>query len=667
VKKTVTIFFWTLLSLICISIRAAEFVLADEGRSLAPIVIFEGAPPLIREAADELATYIEKICGARPKIIEGEPETMPKHAIWIGYQPVLKRLFPAIDFEFRQPEEILIAATERHVVIAGRDRWNEKHLKIRVRDKPVEGVQQEYGTVNAVYTFIQDYLGVRWLWPGELGEDVIRRERLVVAPLVFRYHPGIRARGGVFRFSSLGNRGYGRAHDWTRRQRLQLDSLHQPGGHAFNDWWERLHASKPDLFALQPDGMRSGFPRPENAKLCQSNPAVWEQWLCEVAAQLESNPMQTVFNGSPNDGWLSGHCICRHCNAWDHPDAEKRHFNWKGVSGEHVALSDRHVTFANHLARRLKESYPERDYYVSMLSYGHSRPVPLKAVPDGNVIIACVANFFGRSDLKDRGSPSGTTHREQFAGWARIAPQVMWRPNTGSPCGWQQGLPDLSIKQTGKDLKFVAENRCIGIYIDSVWEHWATQGPQYYVMAQLAWDHDKDVELILDDFYSRGFGLAADDVRAYFLLFEEARRDFVQAHGYSAGLFEMTKLYTDSLLAEGERLLTSARKRVASQSEIYRRRLEFVRAGLDYTRLAVCNIELMAQYSRQPDERIAKAVRDNWKDIERLCEDYPYSVNWGPIRPQTSRMQGMHPDFPGKKNRLKAKDHKIGNNGFDRD
>jgi len=88
-------------------------------------------------------------------------------------------------------------------------------------------------------------------------------------------------------------------------------------------------------------------------------------------------------------------------------------------------------------------------------------------------------------------------------------------------------------------------------------------------------------------------------VRAYFLLFEEARRDFVQAHGYNAGLFEMTKLYTDSLLTEGEKLLNSARKRVASQAETYRRRLEFVRAGLDYTRLAVCNIELMAQYSAQ--------------------------------------------------------------------
>ena len=79
-------------------------------------------------------------------------------------------------------------------------------------------------------------------------------------------------------------------------------------------------------------------------------------------------------------------------------------------------------------------------------------------------------------------------------------------PNTGSPAGWQQGLPDLSVQQTIEDIKFVADNECIGIYIDGVWEHWATQGPQFYVMTQLLWDPNADANEILDDYYTRGFG-----------------------------------------------------------------------------------------------------------------------------------------------------------------
>ncbi len=628
---------------------AAELVLVEKGVSRAPIVVSKDAPPLTRRAAGELAGYIEKTTGARPDIIEGKPDPVPEHAVWVGCQPVLKTLFPSIDLDFEHPEAILIAANENHLVIAGRDRWDPDHLVAEVRDERIVGKQQEYGTVNAVYTFLQKYLGVRWLWPGELGEDIVEKDTVALAPFEYRYHPQIRARGGVFHFSSLGNRGYGRSHDWSRRQRLQLDSLHQPGGHAFGDWWTRFHAQHPDYFALQPDGTRSGFPRPKYAKLCQSNPAVWEQWLDDVEAQLKKDPTQTVFSGAPNDSWLSGHCVCETCSAWDHPDGEPRMFHWKGMHREHVALSDRHVTFANRLARRLKDRYPHRDYHVLMPAYGHSRPVPVEAVPADNVIISSVANFFGRTHLKDRGSTRGTTHREQFAGWGNVARHLMWRPNTGSPAGWQQGLPDLSVGQTIEDLKFVAEHHGIGIFIDSVWEHWATQGPQYYVMAQLTWDPRRDGRAVLDDYYHRGFGPAAEEVKACFARLERAREAFGDEYGYGAAVSDLPGLYTDELLAEADAHLRRAAAGLDDGPDRYRRRVEFVRAGLTYTKLQVENIALMAQYWEQQDEGIAERVKKNWQAIQALCERHPYAVNWGPVRPQTPRMRGLHPDYPNPK------------------
>ena len=86
----------------CLSVKSTDtmrpqrvgeegLVLVRNGVSLAPIVIFKGAPPYTRGAADELVEYIEKITGARPKIIEGEPNPLPKRAIWVGYQPVMKK------------------------------------------------------------------------------------------------------------------------------------------------------------------------------------------------------------------------------------------------------------------------------------------------------------------------------------------------------------------------------------------------------------------------------------------------------------------------------------------------------------------------------------------------------------------------------------------------
>lgn len=214
---------------------AGNLVLVEDGVSRAPIIVFQNAPPRTREAADQLAEYVEKISGARPDVIEGQPPIIPPHAIWVGYQPVLKRLMPGVDFDFKHPEEILITADENHLVIAGRDRWDPEHMDGWGRLAPITGRQQEYGTINAVYTFLQDYLHVRWLWPGETGEDVLPRKTIALAPFSHRYHPQFRSRSCLLRRLALGYSKDGPQQQWARYQRLQLDSLELDGGHGFGD------------------------------------------------------------------------------------------------------------------------------------------------------------------------------------------------------------------------------------------------------------------------------------------------------------------------------------------------------------------------------------------------------------------------------------------------
>ena len=629
----------------------SAFVLvdADKGIGPAPLILLEGAPPKTQVAALELADYIEKICGVRPELIEKTPQPFPKRAIWIGRQPALTELFPKVDFDLQHPEEIIVAANKNHIAIAGRDRWHPEHLVVEGIDEKIVGRQQEYGTVNAIYCFLQEQLGVRWLWPGELGTDVPRRQRIVIESFQYRYHPQIRARGGAFSFSALSNQGYGRAQHWTRRQRLQLDSLRSEGGHAFGTWHGRFHQAKPELFALQPDGTRGTHPSPKNVKLCQSNPAVWEQWLADVETKLKKDPTLTEFNGSPNDGWSSGHCVCTNCRAWDHPDGEPRLMHWHHHRETRPALSDRHVTFANRLAAKIKQRYPDKDYRVMMLSYGHSRPAPIAARPAENVIMVSVANFFGRTHLVDRGSTWGTKHRDQLAAWGKLAHHVVWRPNTGSPAGWQQGLPDVSIAQTIENIRFAAENRCVGIHIDAVWEHWATQGPQYYVMAQLFWNPTKNAEAILTDYYRRAFGPAAHDVRRYFETMEQARMAFVTKNGYGGGFSEFPNLYTEGLLNRAGRHLRQAAANAESALKIHRDRVAIIQAGLTYTELLAETIRLMTSYWSRKDQRLAKQVSDNWKEMETLVQANPFAINWGPVRPTTPRMKGLHPDAPNPK------------------
>ena len=607
-------------------VRAAPLTLVDKGMSLAPIIVFKDAPPFTRKAADELAAYIEKVGGVKPKIIEGLPDPLPEKAIWVGFQPKLKELFPKTDFDFKNPEEILITANEKNLAILGRDIWDPQHMVVKSywNQQPIEGWQQEFGTVNAVYTFLQDYLDVRWLWPGETGEDIIKKETIAFAPFEYRYHPRIRSRFGVLWNTCIGDSRGAISLDWSRLQRMLLDSSNLmysgfPSGHwgALASKWKELHETHPEYYALQPDGTRSGWPG-DCRKLCKSNPAVWDYWLKDVEEQLKEDPTRTMFCGAVNDNCMSGYCVCPNCLAWDVPEAEKRMLMWDGFSQEYVAMSDRQTRFANTLARKLRERYPDKDYYVMMLAYGPSLPAPLKNKPDDNVIVLFTPNWFAEIGDKDPRSPVGTTWSQEFADWAAIGTKNMWwRPNMDGKGGKDFGLPDVPFGRAMESVRHIVKNNCTGICL-SVFQHsWPTQGPLYYLLAQLAWNPDQDGYKILDDYYRRGFGPAAGQVKAYWTLMEEIRNRKVD------GDLAYWKAYDEAFFKRATGLLDEADAVLAKAPEIYRKRLAHVRVGLDFTRLMVETIELKEQYGTSQDTKIADRLRENMKKLRDIIQAKP--------------------------------------------
>jgi hypothetical protein len=631
-------------------VNAAEFVLAGKDIPSPPIIVFEDAPPRTREAAMMLAEYIGKISGQKPVVLDGEPNPPPPRAIWIGVQPRVRTLFPATDFDFQHPEETLVVADEKHLVIAGRDRWDSAHMEAKGRLAMKTGVQQEYGTANAVYSFLQEQLGVRWLWPDE--EDVIPLERLAVAPMERRYHPQIRARGGMLVKTSLGDNKETGEERWARYQRVQLDSMDMSGGHGFGDWWEKYGKEHPDYFAAAPDGSRRPLkPNAGNTKLCASNPAVWRQWLEDTTELVRSNPLLRVINVSPNDGYTSGHCTCVNCLAWDHPDGEPVEWSFGGgVKFQGVSQTDRDVRFANTLARMLKQRFPERELFVQLNAYGLARNPPIGISPDDNVIISSVANFHLRSP-EERRLPM-----QQHRGWAERAKHLMWRPNIGSPAGLGWGMPDVAMTQAAEDFRFASQTHCLGLYFDLFWLHWSTQGPHYYALVHLAWNPQTDVSVLMDDYYQRGFGPAAADVRAYWQLMEGTRMEFVAAEPSRHRAFDLPKKYTPELFSQAQLHLEAAARKLTKADEKFHRRLHFVQCGLDFARLVV-DTRLWMQRLEAGEGQAADAkakVLANWQLVEQMRKSFPeHAINWGAVfREPTGepardkRTLGLHPDAP---------------------
>lgn len=582
-----------LLNLCAVSCRTMpkeDAILVPAEGDAAPIIMAADAPPHTAEAVEELARLIERISGRRPEILNTPPQPLPRSVVWVGPHPQLGAAMPDVDFALSEPEETLLVSKGGQMAILG-------------MDETIEGVQTMSGTANAVYSFAQDMLGVRWLWPGEIGEDIPQATEIRIPEQTVRYAP-------VFLQRDLFYRGGESA--WSVRQRMAYDSLETPRGHAYGDWWEKYAESNPEYFALQPDGTRSGFPSPRHVKICEGEPGVWEQWVANVEEELQENPRKRNFGASQNDGSNMGICVDPRSVAWDHPDAPLQQYAWEGKADTYVAMSDRTVHFANTLGEMLEERMPGKDLRVVVMAYGPSKPGPMEARPRENVIISYVGQFPTSSDdWRER-------EKAQFAAWSEKADFIVFRPNLFYYSGGWHGLPVITPRLVGEDFRFLADHNCRGITVDGVPNHYGTQGLQYYVMAQLMWDPYQDVDALVDDFCQRGFGPAAKPMREYFALMEEAQMAVLNHPEWFPGMgttrdrlseLMLPIAYSPELLDQADRKLALAAAALEGEPEIYSERLEFIQRAQEFTRLMIDTVLVMNEV-RHSEGRNYEAVEE---------------------------------------------------------
>jgi len=635
------------------ALHAADLVLMSKDSAPLPIILAKDAAPHTRAAATDLAEHLEVIGGKRPAIVEGAPEPLPKQAIWVGYQPALDGLFPGTDFTFKHPEEIILAANENHVAITGRDRWDPKYLEFDDGRKITQVKQLEYGTANAVFTFLQERIGVRWLYPGKLGTDYPGADSLRIAPFSYRYHPQFRARAGVFAQLDAGSRKETDGDIWGKHQRLLLDSLYLEGGHPLIGWWEKYHKTKPEIFALQPDGTRGTFPKdPESKKLCEGEPALWQTWLEEMEQRFAKYPYWQTLPTMANDGYYSGHCTDPRSRAWDPAPSESKvliEMMWDGHREQWPPLSDRYANFANKLSELAKARFPDRDYFILMNAYGKvGNPAPLKTKLRDDVLVMAVHNFHMRH-------PAERDPRiQQFAEWAKLAKQIVWRPNLGNQAGLAWGFPDVPLQQTMKDLRFVADHGSIGLFFDMYYENWANLSPYYYLVGQLAWNPQADGNAILEDFYQRSYAPAAPAMKRYWTLLENTRQHFVDSIESPFRVTRIHEHYTDDVLAQAESILAEAEKLVAADPK-HAARVHFTRCGFIYARALVAQRSLMARWEagKSKDKELEQRIRTQWKELGQTVSTFPEWAVFFKRMQSAQRAAGLHPDAPMSKKMMK--------------
>lgn len=580
--------------------RPAVLSLVRDGRPTS-VIVTNGRPGEGQtQAASELQEHIRLMSGATVAIVKENElgSTLPDTLVLVGPSNLARK--HGVDTEELEPETFVVKTDGNALILAGEDGGGKSNART--------------GTLWAVYDFLQDQLGCRWIWPGKIGQVVPKRDTIEVPALDIRETPHIKIRDfravnqekhrvgyeneGLGRYFDLGVVYAQLAEDervWMQRMRMGR-SFRLSAGHAFTDWWEKYGESDPQIFALQPNGQRGPrkSDRPDFVKMCVSNPDLWELQLAPLKEAAAKGAKGLSLNACENDG-SGGFCVCPRCRQWDagstDPAGSREVEDGSEVDRDSPdrdgelpeSLSNRYVRWYNELAVRARALDPE----ARVIAYAYSRyrsPPNRVAKIEPNVWIGYVGfNAYPRSAEYRQMSI------DEWLGWSRLGATVFLRSNSLFYCG--EGAPLVVSQQVAEDLKFQVEHGLRATDFDCLQGCWATTGTSYYVLARLLWDTGADPDAVLDEFYG-AFGPAGPVVKEYFDFWEA----FTVRLGTDPSFSELNrtdrmraypKVYTERVFSQARTILAKAQPLLAHASAEERERFRNVELGLEHGRLLV--------------------------------------------------------------------------------
>ncbi len=549
---------------------AGEFRIARNGQALADIVIADDAGKSIQLAAEEFKYYLNKITGAKFRIVKAKSDWkgIGREAIVIGAigqfkeleTPDLRRKL-AIIGEFDGKEAFVIKTYPGRLILLG---------------------ATEQGAVHSIFRFLQE-IGCRWFFPGEHWRVIPKRNDLSVK-FDIADRPAFLCRSIWYQWGYFDRKEKKCQNDydaWVRHNLLGA-SLKIYCGHA----WQNIISLYRNEFKRHPEYLalhiikdkktgRIIAKRREGNKFCVSNPGLVA--LCKRYAieYFRKHPQADMVSMEPSDG--GGDCQCENCRRMG-------------------TISDRVFYLANEVAKAVDDKYPGK--FVGLLAYNyHSEPPDFKLEP--NVYVQLTAGFI-------RGK---YTYDELLELWPKRCSHLgfydyfsvyQWNWDM-IPGGRGANVPYL-INQ----IKKYKEHNGTSISAESG-NNWGLHGRGYYLASKLMWNPYADADAILEDFYSKAFGRAAGIMKRYYERIDPSAKPLMGR----ILLYELYKDIRDACLA------TQGRRDIQN-------RLDDLKVYLRY-----CQLWWQYKHTKNPSERkeLAKRILTH---VYR--SRYRYMNHWEAIR-----------------------------------
>ena len=446
------------------------------------------------KAAYDLHTYISKMTGSRLRIVTDDAP-VSDYEIVVGYTN--RQTDGQFDEEALGDEGFAIEHVGKKIFIAGSD---------------------THGALYGVYTFLDEYLGVRFY--SSDYEYIPKKPVLVIQPFerdtqvpVFEY------RDIDFVVSRVDN----------YQTKLKLNGVYAPtaadsggrvdytGGfvHTFD------HLVSPTLYrAEHPEywGMNAdGTPQPDGGRqLCLSNPEVLAIATESVRQHLQNNPNADIISISQNDSGEQLPCMCKNCQA---------------IYDEEGAYSGAIIRFVNAIANEFASEYPNVKF--DTLAYRYSRSV-CKTVPADNVIVrlctieCCFSHPLGTCPDVYGKAGSDNTIADDIKAWGAVTDNVYVWDYVTNYAESVTIFPNFNTLLP--NVRFFADHSVIGVYEEG--NYYSETGDfsdlRCYIMAKILWDPYMSEEEYwghIDDFLRGMYGKGWKNIRAYIDLAQDLVKD----------------------------------------------------------------------------------------------------------------------------------------------
>ena len=604
---------WVMVTGAALSPAMAQVRIVSQGKPEAVVVTADRAAMVATYAAREFVNHIEKATGQRLQVV-------PESRIPAGY---FSRVFIGstnaarkqdIVAEKMKPDEFVVRTVGRDLYLVGREDkgrdvvlgeptdsdWKHKILHDGIYGYRGPSSISPNGTLFGVYEILERYVGVRWLWPGELGTYVPRTGNVRIGEALDEFHvPKIAWRRFAWfhlvhplrrkdaydprterlAFSRQGLRNFWQATGVYLGRHRMGHSSHPP---AFREEFAQkpwkgdgttLAREHPEFYAMDAAGRRVGQPGYAygHPDMCVSNPDLHRFILKKVwkgSGTLKLGQVNTIQ-----------YCHCTSCMAWDGPQPRPDEIPGfeRGAYGPR-AISYRYARFWKTVHELAAKRNPNTK--ATVLMYQTTLPAPGAIQLNANIYgeycpWTGAATTFPMPRAVDQWS------RQQWLGWKKTGISMIWRPNH---LHHGYTMPYLSTRQVGEFFKFTFRNGLKGYMFDSLRVSWATQGPMIYIHMALGWDPELDVETLRQNFWS-AFGPAAREIERYFDFWEAYSLTHPQGSLYSP--LRANTAYPPAVLAQQAAVLKKALKTAARHPmPEFADRVKFLQAGLQHARLS---------------------------------------------------------------------------------